>query len=303
LARNAEQQTPKVSVLIVNYNSGDYLRRCIRSALAHRNDIEIVIWDNASNDDSLVLQKDILDRIRLIRSERNLGFARAVNKAIRECSGEYVALLNPDAEARSDFISPLLDFLEQRGGNAIVGGGVVNPDGTLERACMRAIPTPWSAFLRLSGISLLFPNSRRLSRYNMPQCEADKPHEVGAVSGSFCMFSRQVGERVRFDEGFFLFGEDIDFCLRAKEAGHPVWFVPSASVVHRKGVSMRWRPLASVFHFHNSMLRFHKKHYGARHSLAFNIMVFIGVWALALPKIVGRLVAFPARWIAKSLEG
>jgi hypothetical protein len=99
-----------------------------------------------------------------------------------------------------------------------------------------------------------------------------------------------------------LFGEDVDFCLRAKEAGHPIWFVPAATVVHRKGVSMRRRPLGSVFHFYNSMLRFHKKHYGAKHSLAFNIMVFIGVWALALPRIVGRLVVFPARWIAKSLE-
>lgn len=303
LARSAEQQTPKVSVIIVNYNSGDCLRRCVASVLAHRGDVEIVIWDNASNDDSLILQKDVLDRIRLSRSERNLGFARAVNAAIRECSGEYVAILNPDAEARSDFISPLLDFLEQHGKNAIVGGAVINPDGTLERACMRTIPTPWSAFLRLSGISLLSPNSRRLSLYNLPQCKADKPQEVGAVSGSFCMFKRQVGERVGFDEGFFLFGEDIDFCLRAKDVGCPVWFVPSASVVHLKGVSMRRRPLASVFHFYNSMLRFHKKHYGAGHSFVFNIMVFIGVWALALPKIVGRLVVFPAHWIAKSLEG
>lgn len=292
----------KVSVVIVNYNTGEYLLRCIRSVLAHQADVEIVVWDNASTDDSLILLSDILDRIRLIRSERNLGFSRAVNAAVRECSGEYIALLNPDAEARSDFISPLADFLDQRGGGCVVGGKVVNPDGTLERACIRAIPTPWSAFLRLSGISLLFPNSRHLSQYNLPDCGDDGPREVGAVSGSFCMFSRDVAEEIGFDERFFLFGEDLDFCLRAAEAGHPVWFVPSASVVHRKGVSMRRRPVASVFHFYNSMLQFHKKHFGPERSIAFNIMVFIGVWTLALLRIVALLVMWPARWIAESLE-
>ena len=293
---------PKVSVVIVNYNSGEYLRRCITSVLVHRDDVEIVLWDNASTDDSLILQRDILDRVHLIRSERNLGFSRAVNAAIRECSGEYVLLLNPDTEARSNFISPLVDFLEQRGGNCVVGGKVINPDGTLERACMRAIPTPWSAFLRLSGISLLFPNSRHLSRYNLPESKNDKPREVGAVSGSFCMFSREVGEEIGFDERFFLFGEDLDFCLRASQAGHPVWFVPSTSVVHRKGVAMRTRPVASIFHFHNSMLQFYRKHFAPRHSIAFNIMVFIGVWVPAFAKIVARLVVFPVRWIAESPE-
>jgi len=300
---NVEQQRPsKVSVVIVNYNSGEYLRRCITSVLAHRDDVEILVWDNASTDDSLVLQSNILDRIRLIRAERNFGFARAVNAAIRECSGEYVLLLNPDAEARSDFISPLVDFLDLQGGNCVVGGKVINPDGTLERACMRAMPTPWSAFLRLSGISLLFPNSRLLSRYNLPESKNDKPRKVGAVSGSFCIFSRKVGEEIGFDERFFLFGEDLDFCLRAAEAGRPVWFVPSASVVHRKGVSMRTRPVASIFHFHNSMLQFHNKHFGPSHSIAFNSMVFIGVWALAFPKVVARLVVSSARWIAESLK-
>ncbi len=300
---NAERQThPKVSVVIVNYNTGAYLRRCIKSVLAHRDDVEIVVWDNASSDDSLILHADILDRVHLIRSERNLGFSRAVNAAIRKCSGVYVLLLNPDAEARSDLISPLVAFLEQRGGNGVVGGKVLNPDGTLERACVRAIPTPWSAFLRLSGISLLFPNSRRLSRYNLPQCNDEGPRKVGAVSGSFCMFSRKVGEEIGFDERFFLFGEDLDFCLRAAEAGHPVWFVPAASVVHRKGVSMRRRPVASVFHFHNSMFQFYMKHLSCRHSLAFGIMVFIGVWALAFPKMIARLAVFPVRWVAESLE-
>ena len=115
------------------------------------------------------------------------------------------------------------------------------------------------------------------------------------------MFSKKVGKEIGFDERFFLFGEDLDFCLRAAEAGHAVWFVPSASVVHRKGVSMRQRPVASVYHFYNSMLQFHKKHFAPCHSIAFNFVVFIGVWAVAFPKIVARLVLSQARWIAESL--
>ena len=299
-----ERQKPtKVSILIVNHNSGDYLKRCLDSVLFYRSDVEIVVWDNASTDHSLVLQADVLDCVHLIRGEQNVGFSGAVNAAIRECSGEYILLLNPDAEARSDFVSPLVDFIEQRDASCIVGGRVVNPDGTLERACIRAIPTPKSAFLRLSGISLLFPSSRHLPRYNLPESRDDATREVGAVSGSFCMFSKALGESLRFDERFFLFGEDLDFCLRAAQAGRPVWFVPTASVVHEKGVSMRRRPLASVFHFHNSMLQFHKKHYASSHSLVFNIMVFIGVWALAFPRIIARIAAFPVHWVRGSLEG
>jgi len=300
-ARNRAQ--PKVSIVIINYNTGSYLRRCIASILNFAQDVEIVIWDNASSDDSLVLQHPMQQRIRLIRSRQNVGFARAVNAAVETCSGEFVLLLNPDTEARSDFVSPLVDFMEQHGRRGVVGGKVINPDGSPEKACRRAIPTPTSAIMRLTGISLLFPNSRKLPLYNLPDSTNERAHKVGAVSGSFCMFPRELAKRVPFDEQFFLFGEDLDFCFRASRLGESVWFVPSASVIHQKGVSMRYRPIFPLFCFYDSMLKFYRKHFASGHSLAFNVVVFIAVWALAFPKMVFRLVAWPIQCVARSLEG
>ncbi|RLC47689.1 MAG: hypothetical protein DRH70_02775 [Candidatus Coatesbacteria bacterium] len=294
---------PKVSIVVINYNTGSYLRRCVASVLKFAPNAEIVIWDNASSDDSLVLQSQTLETVRLIRSPRNVGFARAVNAAVKACSGEFILLLNPDTEARSDFVSPLVNFIERHGRRGIVGGKVVNPDGSLEKACRRAIPTPTAALLRLTGISLLFPNSRRLPLYNLPDSTNDRAHKVGAVSGSFCMFPRELAKRVPFDEQFFLFGEDLDFCLRASKLGESVWFVPFASVIHQKGVSMRRRPIFSLLCFYDSMLKFYKKHFASRHSLAFNFVVFIAIWALAFPKMIFRLVVLPIQCVLKSLEG
>jgi len=294
---------PRVSIVIINYNTGSYLRRCIASILNFAPDVETVIWDNASSDDSLVLKYPMQQSIRLIRSRQNVGFARAVNAAVETCSGEFVLLLNPDTEARSDFVSPLVDFMEQHGRRGVVGGKVINQDGSQEKACRRTIPTPTSAIMRLTGISLLFPNSRKLPLYNLPDSTNERAHKVGAVSGSFCMFPRELAQRVPFDEQFFLFGEDLDFCLRASRLGESVWFVPSASVIHQKGVSMRRRPMFSLFCFYDSMLKFYKKHFASGHSLPFNVVVFIGVWALAFPKMVFRLVALPIQCVARSLEG
>jgi len=180
-------------------------------------------------------------------------------------------------------------LLDEQGGAGVVGGKVLNADGSFEPACMRAIPTPLSALIRLSGLSRFLPSLRTRYPYNLTYDDTDDPRSVEAVSGSFCMFSKETGQAVPFDERFFLYGEDLDFCLRVSKTGAPVRFLPTATVMHRKGVSMRQRPIASTYHFYNSMLLFHKKHYAAGCSTFFNLVVFIGVWALALPKIIVQL--------------
>ncbi|MBN1592183.1 MAG: glycosyltransferase family 2 protein [Candidatus Coatesbacteria bacterium] len=299
----AKTSLEAVSILIINYNSGEYLGRCLNSIFRNQSGAEVIVWDNASSDESLILQRGVLDRIKLHRSSSNVGFSRAVNSGMALCSGKYILLLNPDTEVNPDFLVPIVDFISKRDRPCIVGGKVLNPNGSFEPACIRAIPTPGSAFTRLSGLARLFPASRRLPRYNLPDNRDTSPRKVGAISGSFCMFHKELCEEIRFDEEFFLFGEDLDFCFRAAKAGYEVWFLPTASVRHRKGVSMRIQPVSSVFHFYDSMLKFHRKHYSTGHSLAFNIMVFIGVWALAFPRIIGNIAASPVRLVKASLEG
>jgi len=296
--------SPRVSIVIVNYNSGDYLRRCLRSVLANHGDAEIVLVDNASTDGSLVLDEEVLRRVVLIRNSANVGFARAVNQGIEAASAAYILLLNPDTELLDGAVHHLLSFAESQPGPVVVGGRVNNADGSLQPACFRSIPTPGAALLRLSGLSLLFPNWRLVSRYNPPLPEDSRPRRAGAVSGSFCLFPKEVAKRLGgFDERFFLFGEDLDFCLRAARQGIMVWFVPQAKIVHHKGVSMRTRPITSAFHFYNSMLLFYRKHFAEKRSLALNVLVFIGVWLLALPRLLARIIAFPIGWVSRSLKG
>ncbi|MBN2209742.1 MAG: glycosyltransferase family 2 protein [Candidatus Coatesbacteria bacterium] len=292
-----------MSLIVVNFNSGRHLHRCLHSVLRTREDVETIVWDNASTDDSLVLPKDILNRIRIVRNDSNLGFAKAVNASISMCSGEYVLLLNPDTYADADIVSPLRQFIEQQEGKGVLGGRVLNLDGSPERACARSVPTPKAAFLRLTGLSLLFPKSKRISQYNLPDVQGSEPRRVRSVSGSFCFFTKEAGIRIGFDERFFLFGEDIDFCLRAEAAGEPVWFIPSATVTHHKGACTESRPIASLLHFYDSMLLFHKKHFAAQHSIPFNLVVFAGVCLLATPKLLAAAVVSPFRSVLESLKG
>ncbi|MCD6325945.1 glycosyltransferase family 2 protein [bacterium] len=294
ISLNSTQNVPpaaKTTVIIVNYNSGDHIRQCLKSVFSAKVDIEVLVIDNASTDGSLIFEKEMRDRVRLIRNHKNVGFGAAVNIAIRQSRTEYILLLNPDTEGIGDFISPLIAMLDKQRGEGIVGGRILNPNGTLQKACLRSIPTPGAALLRLCGISLLFPNLKCVQQYNLTYNDDKTPIEVGAVSGSFCMFSKQTGESIGFDERFFLYGEDLDFCYRAAQAKMPVTFVPSASAVHYKGVSTKSRPIASLFHFYNSMLLFYRKHFAKSHSAAFNFLVLIGALSLGLPRIIWATAA------------
>ena len=205
--------------------------------------------DNSSTDGTASIVR-IITRRSVIANRENAGFARANNLALRQARGELILLLNPDTELQADTLQVMLDFMDKHTECGMAGCRVLNPDGTLQLACRRNIPGLADAFFKLSGISRLFPRSRRLARYNLTYLPADHVAKVDAVSGSFLMTRRAVMDKIGLlDERFFMYGEDLDWCWRSVRAGYQNYYVPDTSIVHYHGGSSKKRPLRSAYHF------------------------------------------------------
>lgn len=269
----------RVSVIVVNYNAGDLLQRCVSSVLPLVG--EVLVVDNGSSDHSLRSLEELSlgDRLQIIRTGRNLGFAAACNVGVAIAQGDRLLFLNPDCLVEPATVSCLLGVLESVEGCGMVGGLLLNPDGTEQRGGRRRLPTPWSALLRLAGLGFL---SRRWPRwfpvFDMSGCPLPSgPERVEAISGACMLVKREALEAVGgWDEGYFLHCEDLDWCKRFSLGGWSIMFVPDARVVHAQGACSRSRPLFVEWHKHRSMLRYTRKFtQGWRY------------WVLACPVTVG----------------
>lgn len=279
----------RLTIIIVNYNSTDYLERCLKSILkeTRADDYRIAVIDNASDQQDFSRLERLSDRVQFILNSRNVGFAAACNQGIRAFPASYYLFLNPDCVIEESAIDQTLEFLASRSTAGIVGCRVENPDGSLQPACRRRIPHPSSAFFRLSGLSRLFPRSRRVSAYNMTYENSDQIHEVEAVSGSFLMFRREVLDDIQgMDEDFFLYGEDLDFCYRAFLKGWKIFYYPHARVVHYKGKSSARARGVSDYHFYKSMEIFYRKHFAGQQNRLQQWLVFSGIKLLYAARLL-----------------
>lgn len=275
----------RLSIIIVNYNAGHYLENCLRSIYAETKRIPFDIWlvDNNSKDASLSMVRRNYPLVNLIENKENIGFARANNDAIRKCTGDYVLLLNPDTLILENAIEKMVKFLDENTRTGIAGSKVLNEDGTLQLACRRSIPAPGVAFFRLTGLSRLFPNSKTMAKYNLTYLDPDKPHEVDAVSGAFLMIRRKVIDKIgTLDENFFMYGEDLDFCVRTKKAGWFVMYFPGAQIIHHKGECSRTNSRKAAFEFYRAMYLFHKKHFARDYWPTTNFIIYTGIFLKAI---------------------
>lgn len=254
----------KLAIIIVNFNSTDYLIRCLESIYARPSeaDLAVLVVDNASDDQSFEHVRTRFPDVSLILNKENLGFSAGCNQGIRTLDADFYLLLNPDCIVHAVALDRSVHYLSSHPDFGILGCRVTNPDGSLQRACRRRIPRPSVAFYRFSGLSRVFPRSRRFGAYNLAPQEEDRIQEVEAVSGSFLMFRRELIQTIGFlDQTFFMYGEDLDFCLRATKAGWKICYFPEAEVTHFKRVSSSRRPKESNFHFYNAMRLFYLKHF------------------------------------------
>jgi GT2 family glycosyltransferase len=283
-----------LSVVIVNYNTERLLKACLESVYAGVNGTPLDIWvvDNHSQDQSVTMVRSLFPRVKIIENPSNVGFSRANNLVVAQSQSDYILLLNPDTLIIGDAIERVVKFMKEHPEVGIAGCKVLNRDGTLQLACRRSIPTPKVAFYRLSGLSRLFPKSRIMARYNMTYEDPEQTHEVDAVSGAFLMIRRKVVEQIGLlDERFFMYGEELDWCLRAKRAGWTVMYYPDARIVHYKGESTKYNSRKAAVEFYRAMYLFHKKHFAGDCSLLTNLLIYTGILVRALGS--WRKLVFP----------
>ncbi|HSR69760.1 MAG TPA: glycosyltransferase family 2 protein [Acidobacteriota bacterium] len=273
----------RLAVIIVNHNSTDYLRRCLDSLRRQGGEpsFQTVVVDNASRDQDFSQLRKEHPRVRFLLNADNRGFSAACNQGVEVCQSRFCLFLNPDCEVEQDALRHLCDFLQSHPEAGIVGGRVLNPDGTLQLACRRSIPRPRVALFRVLGLSRLFPKSRLFGAYNLTYLDEKQPARVEAVSGSFLAFRRRLyREAGPMDEDFFLYGEDLDFCYRAAQAGWQVHYIPQAVAIHHKQKSASRNPDLSLYHFYRSMRLFHDKHFASSSSWLTNLLIRGGVGLL-----------------------
>lgn len=252
-----------LSIIIVNYNVKEFLQNLIYSIHKASNNlkVEIIVVDNASSDGSVEFIREKFPEVILIANEKNVGFSAANNIGLKIAKGKFLLLLNPDTLVQEDTFNNLIEFFNKTNDAGLVGCKILNPDGTLQLACRRGFPGPWTSFCKVTGLSSLFPNSKLFARYNLTFLNENETYEVDAISGSFMMFARGVYEKVGgLDEQFFMYGEDLDLCYRVQKAGFKNYYVHTTQIIHYKGESTKRSGLDETKIFYNAMHLFVKKH-------------------------------------------
>jgi GT2 family glycosyltransferase len=280
---------PKVSIVIVNWKTPKLLAACLDSLIKDpdHNQFELWVVDNASGDESLEMLSSQYPSVNVIANSENVGFSKACNQAVPQTQGEYVLLLNPDTIIYDNAVSKLAAFMDAHPDCGAAGPRVLNPDGTLQLACRRSFPNPAAAFFRLTYLSRLFPNHELFAKYNLTYTDPNSVTEVDALSGSCMMVRNSVIKKIGLlDEDIFMFGEDIDWCWRVKQAGWKVFYVPEAIVYHYHGASSRLRPVGATINLHRGMHVFYQKHLAPKYWAPFNWLVYSGIWLRACLFIV-----------------
>ena len=265
MAAERRSTIPELSIVVVNYNVRDFLHHALVSLRKASRGLrtELIVVDNASDDGSADLVRRRFPGVRLVANKTNLGFARGNNIGLRFAHGEFVLFINPDTVVQEDTIRTMLGFMRTHPDAGLTGCKILNPDGTLQLACRRSFPTPWVAFTKVTGLSSLFPRSRLFGRYNLTYLDPDETSIVDAVSGAFMMVRREVLQKVGgLDERFFMYGEDLDWCYRIRQAGWKIYYVHSTKIIHYKGESTRRSGIDEARTFYDAMHRFVSKHYG-----------------------------------------
>lgn len=256
-----------LSVIIVSYNVKYHLEQCIRSVERAIEGMEADVWvvDNASTDGSVAYLGQRFPAVHLIANAENMGFSRANNLAIRQSQGEYVLLLNPDTLVAEDTLRQCVAFLDAHPEVGATGVKMLNPDGTFALESRRGLPTPFTAFCKMSGLGTLFPRSRLFGRYYMQYLPREQAAPIEVISGAFCMVRRSALLRVGLlDEDFFMYGEDVDLSYRLQRGGWLNYYLP-CPILHYKGESTVKSSYRYVTVFYRAMLIFYNKHYGRRH--------------------------------------
>lgn len=271
---------PKLEIIVVSHGSFDLLRRCLRSLEEHpiREGMKVTVVDSGSPDDTPDMVAREFPKVNLIR-ERNIGFSASNNLAIKNSRSPYLLLLNPDTEVSEGALSDSLDRIESDPTVGMLGCRLITESGTLDHACKRSFPTPFSAIAHFTGLGRMAGAGSRLSQYRASALGEFEAGDVDAVNGAYMMVRREAVEDVGLlDEAYWLYAEDLDWCRRFWLAGWRVRYEPSATVLHVKGGSSpQRRRYRQEIAFHRGMGRFYRRFDAPENGWALNTAVYLGI--------------------------
>src|SRR3989344_476667 len=291
-----------ISIIIVSYNTRELLLSSLKSqkAAAKNLKVEIFVVDNASSDKTANALKKNYPEVKLIENQKNLGFSKANNQVITKATGKYVLILNPDTKVMPDTLEKMVKFMDQNRNISISTCRVELPNGQLDRDCRRHFPIPWRAFCHFSKLEKLFPHSKLFDQYYFGYLSPSTEHEIDSCVGAFMMVRQSIIKKVGlFDEDFFFYGEDLDWCLRFREAGYKIMYTPRTKIIHYKGAASGMKQTSqhltkasidskkrALTESVRAMEIFYKKHYLLKYPFFINWLVLISLKILLRIRIM-----------------
>ncbi|MEN8253614.1 MAG: glycosyltransferase family 2 protein [Patescibacteria group bacterium] len=280
-----------LSIIILNYNGRFWLKNTLKSLKEYYLDktkyqVEVLVVDNASSDDSTTMIKRSFRWIDLIELKENIGFAAGNNVAIKNSKSKYVMLLNSDTEFTLESnLDQLIDLMEERKDIAVISPKLALANGKLDPACHRGEPTLWASLTYFSGLEAFFPKVKTFSQYHQLYKDINTIHEIDACSGAAMIVRNSSIKKIGLlDERFFMYAEDLDWCKRFKDANLKIVYFPLVSILHHKyksGIKSNTKVQRSKTrgHFYDTMLEFYNKHYAKNHPrfLRFLVETFIKI--------------------------
>ncbi len=291
-----------LSIIILNYNTSQLTLDAVSSIEKNypveikSGQLEIVVADNASPDESLTEFKKYSEKTKIksfhvVDNEENIGFAKGNNKALKYVKGKYVLFLNPDTIVYPGTLNRMIEFMDQHPDAGAVTCKIEIPTGGIDEASHRGFPTPWNAFTHFSGLEKIFPKSKVFAGYTQSFKNMNSIHEVDAISGAFLFVRNDVGQKIGWwDEEYFFYGEDIQFCYNIKKLGYKIYYIPDVSILHYGGVSSGIKKQSHHIttadkehkkvmqgHRFEAMRIFYKKNYDKRYPKALSWLVRQGI--------------------------
>ena len=282
-----------LAIVIVNYNVCNLLWRCLETVYASAGNFsyQVAVVDNASSDGSVKMVQEHFPQTTIIANIDNVGYPAGNNQGIRALGIDsdqpprYLLLLNPDTEMPATALQNSLHYMDDHPDVGVMGPKLILPNGNLDLACRRGFPTPHTAIYHMLGLSRLFPNSPRFARYNMTYLDPDQRAPVDSVVGAFMLVRNTAIQQVGLlDEQFWMYGEDLDWAKRIKDAGWQIIYNPDIHVLHVKRASSRQNPRAQ-FEFFRAMPLFYYKHYRKQTPFWLHWIIMLGLAIKGGPKL------------------
>jgi len=248
-----------LSIVIVTYQSEKDIGGCL-ATIPKKEEYEILVIDNASQDRTTEIVKVKYPWVRLIRNKKNLGYARANNQGIKMSRGKYILLLNPDTQLGEGFCEKMVRFMEENPSVSVLAPKILNPDGSIQHS-IREFPDYQILFWEITGLSHLFPQSPVFGRWRIKYFDYGKIQEVSQPMASALLLRRTVFEAIGFfDEKFPIYYNDVDFLKRTRDKGLRVIYYPNAEVIHKRGASTKLFWGRMIFEQHKSLYQYFKKY-------------------------------------------